>query len=384
MNEKLDEALNFFGLERDFTREDWHDIYRLLGKKNHPDVSYNTEEYMKLINSYKSILENYEVQNRLVIQEKLELKKRVFAKMLHDHKKDYNYSAITNLINKYLVSLNEIKGFKKLDELKRNYLEELNIILLNIKKKEEINLNHKKESYKKYFMNKFIQFYYSHNLEECLEASKILNLILELLLNAKSNKIDDLIKKIGNISFEDLTHDMEILRFLESHYEVYINKNHGNYVLVEKSDDKRIYYRRNINDVLVSMNNLKFYQEFLSLSEFMQKSEYVAHHYVYLVGHNLVRDDLPLSRYLYYDAESGLMLVYKADDPDDKFSFYSGNVSYGLEDIGYHFEIDMNSKRKEPENGLFRDRDFLYNAIMEEIRRKNNNITLDNVSPLKK
>lgn len=383
MNEKLEEALNFFGLEHDFTREDWHDVYRLLGKKNHPDVNYNSEEYMKLINSYKSVLENYEAKNRLVIQERLELKKQVFAKMLQDDKKNYNYVTITNLINKYLVSLNEVKGFKKLDELKKNYFEELNAILIKMQKKEEMNLKHKKENYKKYFMYKFMKFCASHELAECVEASKILNLVLELILNAKSNKIDNLINKIGNISFEDLTHDIEILKFLESHYEVYVNKNHGNYVLVEKSDDKRVYYRRNENDVLVSMNNLKFYQEFLSLNEFIQKSEYVANHYVYLVGRNLVRDDLPLSRYLYYDAESGLMLVYKADDPDEKFSFYSGNVSYGLEDIGYHFEIDLNSKRSEPENGLFRDRNFLYNAIMKEIKRKNNNIKFDNIVPFK-
>ena len=151
MNNELEEALNFFGLEHDFTREDWHDVYRLLGKNNHPDVNYNSEEYMKLINSYKSVLENYEAKNRLVIQERLEAKKQVFAKMLQEDKKNYNYVTITNLINKYLVSLNEVKGFKKLDELKKNYFEELNVILVKMQKKEEMNLKHKKENCKKYF-----------------------------------------------------------------------------------------------------------------------------------------------------------------------------------------------------------------------------------------
>ena len=64
MNNELEKALNFFGLDRDFTRDDWHDTYRLLGKKIHPDVNNETEEYMKLVNSYKAILESYELQNR--------------------------------------------------------------------------------------------------------------------------------------------------------------------------------------------------------------------------------------------------------------------------------------------------------------------------------
>ena len=56
MNNELEEALKFFGLDKDFTRDDWSDTYRLLGKKNHPDVNHETEEYMKLINKYKAIL----------------------------------------------------------------------------------------------------------------------------------------------------------------------------------------------------------------------------------------------------------------------------------------------------------------------------------------
>ena len=92
--------------------------------------------------------------------------------------------------------MNEVKGFKKLDELKKNYFEELNAILIKMQKKEEMNLKHKKENYKKYFMYKFMKFCSYHELAECVEASKILNLVLELILNAKSNKIDNLINKI--------------------------------------------------------------------------------------------------------------------------------------------------------------------------------------------
>ncbi len=75
MNNELEEALKFFGLDRDFTRDDWHDTYRLLGKKNHPDVNHETEEYMKLVNSHKAILESYELQNRSEISKRLDDKK---------------------------------------------------------------------------------------------------------------------------------------------------------------------------------------------------------------------------------------------------------------------------------------------------------------------
>lgn len=374
MNNELEKALKFFGLDRDFTRDDWHDTYRLLGKKIHPDVNNETEEYMKLVNSYKAILESYELQNRLAIRKRLDDKISEFGKKLQDDKKKYNYSSITSLVNKYLALLKEIEGFKKLEELKKSYLEELNSILLNIKKKEEFNFNHKKENYKKYFIYKFTKFCNSHNLEECLEANKILGLVLELILKAKANNIDDLIRQIGNISFNDIKHDQEILNGLNVNYEVYINKNHGHYVLVEKIDDEKVYYRRYLNDNLVSMNYLKFKQDFLALRSFVEESEYVGNHDVYMIGNGLRRKDLPLSRYLYYHQRSGLMLVYKEDDKDEKFSFYSGNVSHGLEDIGYHFEIDFDSRRTDPEQGAFKNRDFLYESIMKEIITKNSNL----------
>ena len=234
MNNELEEALKFFGLDRDFTRDDWHDTYRLLGKKNHPDVNHETEEYMKLVKSHKAILESYELQNRSEISKRLDDKKDRFAKKLQDDKKKYNYSSITSLVNKYLVLLKEIKGFKKLEELKKSYSVELNSILLNIKKKEEFNLNHKKDNYTKYFVSKFYQFVVSHKAtSEIVEANKILGLVLELILKSTADNIDDLIGRIGNISFENIKLDREILNGLNVNYEVYINKNHGHYVLVE-------------------------------------------------------------------------------------------------------------------------------------------------------
>ena len=371
MNNELEKALNFFGLDRDFTRDDWHDTYRLLGKKIHPDVNNATEEYMNLVNSYKAILESYELQNRLAISQRLDDKISEFEKKLQDDKKKYNYSSITSLVNKYLALLKEIEGFKKLEELKKSYSVELNSILLNIKKKEEFNLNHKKDNYTKYFASKFYQFAASHKTTEIAEANKILGLVLELILKAKANNIDDLIRQIGNISFNDIKHDQEILNGLNVNYEIYINKNYGNYVFVDKIDDKKVYYRRYLNDNLVSMNYLKFKQDFLALRSFVEESEYVGNHDVYMVGHGLCRKDLPLSRYLYYHPRSGLMLVYKEDDRDEKFSFYSGNVSYGLEEIAYHFEVDLNSRRSDPEHGAFKNRDFLYESIMKEIIIKN-------------
>lgn len=375
MNNELEEALKFFGLDRDFTRDDWHDTYRLLGKKNHPDVNHETEEYMKLVNSHKAILESYELQNRSEISKRLDDKKDRFAKKLQDDKKKYNYSSITSLVNKYLVLLKEIKGFKKLEELKKSYSVELNSILLNIKKKEEFNFNHKKDNYTKYFVSKFYQFVVSHKAtSEIVEANKILGLVLELILKSTADNIDDLIRRIGNISFENIKLDREILNGLNVNYEVYINKNHGHYVLVEKIDDEKVYYRRYLNDDLVSMNYLKFKQDFLALRSFVEESEYVGNHDVYMIGNGLRRKDLPLSRYLYYHPRSGLMLVYKEDDKDEKFSFYSGNVSYGLEYIGYHFEIDFDSRRNDPEQGAFKNRDFLYESIMKEIITKNSNL----------
>ena len=122
------------------------------------------------------------------------------------------------------------------------------------------------------------------------------------------------------------------------------------------------------------MNYLKFKQDFLALRSFVEESEYVGNHDVYMIGNGLRRKDLPLSRYLYYHPRSGLMLVYKEDDKDEKFGFYSGNVSHGLEDIGYHFEIDFDSRRNDPEQGAFKNRDFLYESIMKEIITKNSNL----------
>ena len=55
-------------------------------------------------------------------------------------------------------------------------------------------------------------------------------------------------------------------------------------------------------------------------------------------------------------------------------SFYSGNVSHGLEDIGYHFEIDFDSRRNDPEQGAFKNRDFLYESIMKYLITKNSNL----------
>ncbi len=371
MNNELEEALKFFGLDRDFTRDDWHDTYRLLGKKIHPDVNNETEEYMKLVNSYKAILKSYELQNRLAISKRLDDKIDKFAKKLQDDKKKYNYSSITSLVNKYLVLLKEIKGFKKLEELKKSYSVELNSILLNIKKKEEFNLNHKKDNYTKYFASKFYQFAASHKATEIAEANEILGLVLDLILKSTADNIDNLIRQIGNISFENIKLAREILNGLNVNYEVYINKNHGHSVLVEKIDDEKVYYRRYLNDNLVSMNYLKFKQDFLALRSFVEESEYVGNHDVYMIGNGLYRRDLPLSRYLYYHPRSGLMLVYKEDDRDEKFSFYSGNVSYGLEEIAYHFEVDLNSRRSDPEHGAFKNRDFLYESIMKEIIIKN-------------
>ena len=46
----------------------------------------------------------------------------------------------------------------------------------------------------------------------------------------------------------------------------------------------------------------------------------------------------------------------------------------GLEYIGYHFEIDFDSRRNDPEQGAFKNRDFLYESIMKEIITKNSNL----------
>ena len=73
------------------------------------------------------------------------------------------------------------------------------------------------------------------------------------------------------------------------------------------------------------------------------------------------------------------MLVYKEDDMDEKFSFYSGNVSYGLEEIAYHFEVDLNSRRSDPEHGTFKNRDFLYESIMKYLITKNSNLEREEI-----
>ena len=353
MRDNLYEALDFFNLDDLFTWDDLQDVYKPMAKNNHPDVNgLSKEEYMKVINANKSILQNYEMKNRTYLLKQLELKKQAFFEKLDDDKRKYNLSTVSDLVNTYKALLNGITGFNRLKKLKQEYNEKLSTILLNHEKQEKINLEHKKESVKKFFVYKYTKSSSSLNLDKCIEATKVLLSVLEL------------IKKLDNITFSDLKSDLSIIDNINSSYTIYINKNTGSLVYVD-SVGEVVKYRKSLSDKLASCSYKKFDQDYLSLERFLFESKYVGDRQVYMVSNLAVREDLPYSRYLYYHEQTGLMLVYKEIEVIENFIFYGENKRDLFGDFSTYFKI-TSIKRDDVLHGKFRDREFLWKKIMEQ------------------
>ena len=363
MRDNLYEALDFFNLDDLFTWDDLQDVYKPMAKNNHPDVNeLSREEYMKVINANKSVLQNYEMKNRTYLLKQLELKKKTFFEKLDDDKRKYNLGAVSDLVNTYKALLNGITGFNRLKKLKQEYDEKLSIILLNHEKQERLNLEHKKESVKKFFVYKYTKS--SLDLDKCIEATKILLRVLELIKKAKKDDIDDLIKKLDNITFSDLKSDLSIIDNMSSSYTIYINKNTGSLVYVD-SVGEVVKYRKSLSDKLASCSYKKFDQDYLSLERFLFESKYVGDRQVYMVSNLAVREDLPYSRYLYYHEQTGLMLVYKEIEVIENFIFYGENKKDLFGDFSTYFKI-TSIKRGDVLRGKFRDREYLFQKIMEQ------------------
>lgn len=365
MRDNLYEALDFFNLDDLFTWDDLQDVYKPMAKNNHPDVNgLSKEEYMKVINANKSVLQNYEMKNRTYLLKQLELKKQAFFEKLDDDKRKYNLSTVSDLVNTYKALLNGITGFNRLKKLKQEYNEKLSTILLNHEKQEKINLEHKKESVKKFFVYKYTKSSSSLNLDKCIEATKVLLSVLELIKKAGKDDIDDLIKKLDNITFSDFKSDLNIIDNISSSYTIYINKNTGSLVYVD-SVGEVVKYRKSLSDKLASCSYKKFDQDYLSLERFLFESKYVGDRQVYMVSNLAVREDLPYSRYLYYHEQTGLMLVYKEIEVIENFIFYGENKRDLFGDFSTYFKI-TSIKREDVLRGKFRDREYLFQKIMEQ------------------
>ena len=304
------------------------------------------------------------MKNRTYLLKQLELKKQAFFEKLDDDKRKYNLSTVSDLVNTYKALLNGITGFNRLKKLKQEYNEKLSIILLNHEKQERLNLEHKKESVKKFFVYKYTKISSSLDLNKCIEATKVLLSVLELIKKAEKDDIDDLIKKLDNITFSDSKSDLNIIDNISSSYTIYINKNTGSLVYVD-SVGEVVKYRKSLSDKLASCSYKKFDQDYLSLERFLFESKYVGDRQVYMVSDVAVREDLPYSRYLYYHEQTGLMLVYKEIEVIENFIFYGENKRDLFGDFSTYFKI-TSIKREDVFHGKFRDREYLFQKIMEQ------------------
>lgn len=374
--DKLNEALDFFKLDKLFTWDDLQDVYKPMARDNHPDTNGKSkEDNMKKINAHKTTLQQYEMKNRSYLHEQLEIRKKDFFEKLNSDKNRYNLDAVTNLVNTYKTLINGITGFNRLKKLKDEYNKKLNTILLSHEKKEIFNLNQRKEAFKKYFVYKYTKCSRFLNLDNTLTATQILSKVLELIKKAEKNDIDDLIKKLNDISFSDLENDLNIIKKINSKYSIYINKNTGSLVYVD-SVGEIVKYRKNLNDELTSCNYDKFKHDYISLERFLFESVYVGDKKVRIFLPNSVREDLPLSRYLFYHERTGLMLVYKEMEIVENFIFYGENKKDYFGNYSTHFEISS-IKRDDVNGGMFRDKEFVYQKIMEQTS-KVSQIKLDN------
>lgn len=370
MNEEIKEALIFFNLEPNFTWEDLQRVYKPLVRDYHPDQNgIEKQEDMKLINAHFSVLRKYEQDHR---QENLtKLKDRIhgFTLVLKADKNKYNLDFMTEIINRYIVLLNGVRGFIDLKNLKKDYLEESSKAFKEYKEKQEFNLRQRKNSVRQFYGEKLKSFLAKslENPGDYLKAIDNTRTIVLLINNCSLDDFDELIKKLNDIAYKDVISDSMVLERIKTNYEIYLNIYTASIVLVFKMDDERTYYAKEIGDIPASVETRKFKHDFVSLKKFVDDSYYVGDRDVLLVNRRkeIVRRDLPLSRYIYFNYDNGLMLIYKEDDKDQKFTFYAEEK--WLSASGARFKIG--EEREDTASGKYKDKALLYKEVVEDINR---------------
>lgn len=385
--EKIREAIEFLGLNEDFTLEEVRKIKGFYAKKYHPDNHGETleekeqlDDKLGIIFGHCSTLMSYAKLHKMEIDEKFKNEGSEFRKKIVSDKLKYKQESVTQLVNKYMISLNNIVGFAELRKLRREYEIELNKVLDNLKKAEDFNLEVKKKSWARAFKYKFDKTWSSkNNMEETVRKTKTFLTILELIQNAKKDNIDSLISKLGYVEFNDYEHDVDIIKNIMNEFTLYINIETGSYAFVDRIDKDDVYYRKQLSDELTKGSTKKFLQLHISLEEFLRKAVYVGKREVALYkvttnGKEFIRgdsNDAIIGRYLYYEYDSELMLMYKQSEPFENFIFCATPRSPNI-NVRYQFEFANLPKKEEPENGKYRDRQVVYDKLITQI--KNNKL----------
>lgn len=385
--EKIREAIEFLGLSEDFTLEEVRKIKGFYAKKYHPDNHGETleekeqlDDKLGIIFGHCSTLMSYAKLHKMEIDEKFKNEGSEFRKKIVSDKLKYKQESVTQLVNKYMISLNNIVGFAELRKLRREYEFELNKVLDNLKKAEDFNLEVKKKSWARAFKYKFDKTWSSKdNMEETVRKTKTFLTILELIQNAKKDNIDSLISKLGYVEFNDYEHDVDIIKNVMNEFTLYINIETGSYAFVDRIDKDDVYYRKQLSDELTKGSTKKFLQLHISLEEFLRKAVYVGNREVALYkvttnGKEFIRgdsNDAIIGRYLYYEYDSELMLMYKQSEPFENFIFCATPRSPNI-NVRYQFEFANLPKKEEPENGKYQDKQIVYDKLITQI--KNNKL----------
>lgn len=385
--EKIREAIEFLGLSEDFTLEEVRKIKGFYAKKYHPDNHGETleekeqlDDKLGIIFGHCSTLMSYAKLHKMEIDEKFKNEGSKFRKKIVSDKLKYKQESVTQLVNKYMISLNNIVGFAELRKLRKEYEIELNKVLDNLKKAEDFNLEVKKKSWARAFKYKFDKTWSSKdNMEETVRKTKTFLTILELIQNAKKDNIDSLISKLGYVEFNDYEHDVDIIKNVMNEFTLYINIETGSYAFVDRIDKDDVYYRKQLSDELTKGSTKKFLQLHISLEEFLRKAVYVGNREVALYkvttnGKEFIRgdsNDAIIGRYLYYEYDSELMLMYKQSEPFENFIFCATPRSPNI-NVRYQFEFANLPKKEEPENGKYQDKQVVYDKLITQI--KNNKL----------
>lgn len=376
--EELKSATEYFGISEDFTMEEIKKIMRPLVLKYHPDQNgLKTEDRMKTINMHYNVLLKYAKLHKIELDNKLRDEASQFRKRIVNDKLKHNQSMITELVDKYMILLNNVVGFSDLRKLKDEYEVKLKETLISIKKKENFNLEVKKKSFKNAFKYKYDkEWNSSDNIQDSIKKTQTFLSVLELIDASNKDNIDNLISKIGYIEFSDYEHDMDILKNVLNEFTLYINIETGSFIFVDRIDKDEVFYRKQLSDELIKGDTNKFLQLHISLEEFLRNASYVGDRDVALYrlsshGREFVRGDIMLSRYLYYEYETGLMLLYKQSEPFENF-YFCATPKYSGSNQVYQFEFANKPNRLEPENGKYRDKKVVYDEIIKGI--KNNKL----------
>ena len=325
------ESLSFFELTEDFNEAELKKKYHQLIKKYHPDVNNMHESsYAKVINAhYNNLLNYYKGRMKLVNDGKSS-----FIERLKQDLKKYNNDMVKKLVDEVLIELNKTETLEEVIAIEKEYTKQIEIIL-----NKELLI--KKNNLKNYYTNKFLNYAINHNLEKTSIAYSVLGKIYDLIINATKDTIDQVIESIATMSFENKN--------------IYLNN---------------IYI--NISNGCLSLDDKEFYNDkYLNLKDFMKRSGYVGNIKVAMILNNKnIFNEIPFTHFLYYDYLTGLMLLY--NEREDNFEFCP-SISYFNPNSNKKFEIDVLNRKEEFRNGKFRDIDYVYDLIKQQILRNAKN-----------